>query len=173
MTLMHKARIEAFLTAVGKHCQPASTLFLLGGGALEMLGGARPTVDLDYVGNDLQPDNLQQLMMQIANEMQIELEAVPIAEFVPVPANAQKRAVLVGEFGNLTVYIFDPYTIALSKLDRGFDNDIEDVLFLVRNQLITVEQLAMFVETAVSQANRFDLDATAMRRHLEIVRQSP
>ncbi len=172
MTLIGKTRIEAFLAAVGKQCQPASTLFLLGGGALELLGGARPTIDLDYVGNDLQPSGLQRLMIQVANEMQIELEAVPIAEFVPVPANARKRAILVGEFGNLTVYIFDPYTIALSKLDRGFDTDIEDVLFLLRNQLITVEQLTRFVDTAVSQANRFDLDATAMYRHLEIVRQS-
>jgi hypothetical protein len=70
------------------------------------------------------------------------------------------------------VYVFDPYTIALSKLDRGFDTDIEDILFLVQRQLITVETLSNFVETAVTQAKQFDLDPTAMRQRLQIVRES-
>ena len=172
MAIVDKSQIKVFLTAVGNRCEPASTLFLLGGGALEMLGGARPTLDLDYVGNDLQQDDLQQLMAQVANEMQIELEAVPIAEFIPLPIDADKRAVLVGEFGNLTVYIFDPYTIALSKLDRGFDTDMEDILFLIQHQLVTVEQLAIFVEDAVLHADRFDLDPVTIRQHLQVLCQS-
>ncbi len=78
----------------------------------------------------------------------------------------------VGEFGNLTVYVFDPYTIALSKLDRGFDTDIEDILFLAQRQLITVETLADVVETAVTKAKQFGLDPTAMRQRLQIIRES-
>lgn len=54
MAIVDKAQIKEFLTAVGNRCEPNSTLFLLGGGALELLGGTRPTLDLDYVGNDLQ-----------------------------------------------------------------------------------------------------------------------
>lgn len=111
-------------------------------------------------------------MAQIANEMQIEVEAVPIAEFIPLPADADKRAVFMGVFGNLTVYVLDPYTIALSKLDRGFDTDIEDVLFLVQQQLVTIEQLALFVENAILQAHQFDLDPSIIRRHLQVLRQS-
>ncbi len=172
MESLSRSQIDRFLTAVGQRCEPDTTLYLLGGGALELLGGARPTIDLDYVSDDLQSDSLQQLLTQTADEMQIELEAVPIAEFVPLPPDADNRAVFVGEFGNLTVYVFDPYTIALSKLDRGFDTDIEDILFLVQRQLILVETLADFVETAVTQAKQFDLDPTAMRQRLQIVRES-
>lgn len=172
MAPINKPKIEAFLIAVGDRCKPESTLFLLGGVALEMLGSVRPTIDLDYVGDDLQPNSLQQLMAQVANRMHIELEAVPIAKFVPLPSDVDKRAILVGQFGHLTVYVFDPYTIALSKLDRGFDTDIEDILFLVRRQLITAERLAVFVEDAVSEAYQFDLNPTAMRRHLQVLRQS-
>ena len=129
-------------------------LFLLGGGVLELLGVARTTVDLDYVGDDLQPNKLQRLMVEIADEMHIELEAVPIKEFVPLPKDAHKRAIFVGQFGKLSVHIFDPYTIALSKLDRGFDTDLEDIFFLVKNKIITLDQLEGFVETAVfKQAN--------------------
>ncbi len=70
------------------------------------------------------------------------------------------------------VYVIDPYAIALSKLDRGFDTDIEDILFLMQRQLISVEMLADFVETAVTQAKQFDLDPAAMRQRLQIVRES-
>jgi len=172
MAIINRANIEFFLKSVGKDCQPKSTLFLLGGGALEMLGGAHPTADLDYVGDDNQQNNLQKLMAQIADKLNIEVEAVPIADFVPLPENAHKRAILVGEFGNLTVYIFDPYTIALSKLERGFDTDIEDILFLIQHNLIKIEQLATFTEKAISQAYQFNLDSAAMRRHLQVVRQA-
>lgn len=172
MAALNRSVVERFLTAVGQRCEPGTTLYLLGGGALELLGGARPTIDLDYVGDDKQTDNLQELLAQVAGSMQIELEAVPIAEFVPLPEGADTRAVFVGAFGNLTVYVFDPYTIALSKLDRGFDTDIEDIIFLVQRQLITVERLAEFLEAGVIQAKQFDLDPDAMHQRLQIVRDS-
>ena len=88
-----------------------------------------------------------------------------------MPENADKRAILVGEFDNLTVYIFDPYTIALSKLERGFDTDIEGILFLIQQNLIEIEQLAIFTEKAISRAYEFNLDSQAMRRHLQVIRQ--
>lgn len=105
MAALSRSQIDQFLTAVGQRCEPGTKLYLL--------GGVRPTIDLDYV--------------------------------------------------------FDPYTIALSKLERGFDTDI---LFLVQHELIIVETLVDIVETAVIQATQFDLDPTAMRQRLQIVRES-
>lgn len=61
MAAVTESQIEEFLIAVGEQCEPASMLYLLGGGALELLGSARPTVDLDYVGDDLRLNSLQQL----------------------------------------------------------------------------------------------------------------
>lgn len=172
MATISNSQIEKFLIAVGEHCEAESTLFLLGGGALRLLGGERPTGDLDYVGDDLHLNSMQQLMAQIADEMHIDLEAVPIAEFVPLPGNADDRAIMLGRFGNLTVYVFDPYTIALSKLDRGFKTDLEDIHFLIQRNLVTIDQLDSFVEKAIPRAEEFGLDPKAMRRHLQIVRAS-
>ena len=89
MAVINRANIESFLKSVGKDCSPNSTLFLLGGGALELLGGARPTTDLDYVGDDLHQNNLQKLMAQVADNLHIEAEPVPIADFIPLPENAE------------------------------------------------------------------------------------
>ena len=172
MASLNRSQIDRFLAAVGQRCEPGTNPYLLGGGALELLGGARPTIDLDYVTDKKQPETLKTLLGQIADEIHVELEAVPIAEFVPLPQDADTRAVFVGEFGNLTVYVFDPYTIAQSKLDRGFDTDIEDILFLVQRQLVTLEKLEDFLETAVTKARQFNLDPIAMRQRLQLIRES-
>ena len=45
--------IDRFLSEVGgRHNRPAQ-MFLIGGTALILLGSTRPTVDIDYVGSDL------------------------------------------------------------------------------------------------------------------------
>jgi len=163
-------KIKDFLTKLGQRYPTSATLFLLGGSALSLLGSPRLTLDLDYVGNDLQLNDFQQTMQQVANEMHVEVEAVPIAQFVPLPIGVDNRKLWVGQFGNLTVYIFDPYTIALSKIDRGFDTDIEDVVFLIRQQFITFEQLETIALTALRQAHEFDLSPIAIRAHLQAVR---
>jgi len=75
-----------------------------------------------------------------------------------------------GEFGTIAVFILDPYTIALRKLDRGFDADLEDVLFLLHQGLIELGQLARVVDTAITRAQEFDLDPNAIQEHLQAVR---
>jgi|694.fasta_scaffold89696_5 hypothetical protein len=64
----------------------------------------------------------------------------------------------------------DPYTIALSKLDRGFDTDIEDVLFLLHQKLITFEQLELVTAIALEKAKEFALVSANVQARLEEVR---
>lgn len=71
--------ILAFLVELGRRYPRPTELLLLGGSALCLLGSPRPTLDIDYVGDDLSKTELQQSIDQVAKEMGIEVEAVPIA----------------------------------------------------------------------------------------------
>jgi hypothetical protein len=83
-------RMRAFLSRLAEcYTEPAS-LFLLGGSALLMLGSPRTTLDVDYVGDERRPDDLQRTISRVAHELDIEVEPVPIEEFVPVPAGARE-----------------------------------------------------------------------------------
>ena len=163
-------QINAFLKELGDRCPFPTTLVLLGGSALCLLGSNRPTLDVDYVGDDLHKDELQRIIEQVAQELRILVDAVPIAQFVPMPTDADDRRLLIGRFGSIEVYVLDPVTIALSKLDRGFDTDIEDIVFLIRRNLITFEQLERVALSALTRAREFDMSSANIRSHLQTVR---
>lgn len=163
-------QIDSFPTAIGERYNTPATLVILGGSALCLLGSERPTFDIDYVGHDLRKNDLQQIVEQVAQELRVPVEAVPIDEFVPIAQGADDRRLFIGQFGFIDVFVLDPYTIALSKLDRGLESDIEDILFLIHRSYITIEQLDQIVMNALAHASEFNMIAADVRAHLETLR---
>ena len=79
---MDNTEIQSILKMLGERVPPESQLLLLGGGALALLGSPRLTIDLDFVGDDLHPNELHRTIMQIARELKIHVEPVPIERFI-------------------------------------------------------------------------------------------
>ena len=171
MAELDREQIKAFLEALGRRYSLRAKLILLGGSALCLLGSPRPTIDIDYAGSDLQKDELQVLMDEIANEMGLEVEAVPIQEFTPLAFGDESHSIHVGRFGKIEVSIIDPYVMALSKLDRGFSTDIEDIVFLIERGLVSLSQLEQIVKDALLQAREFEMDPCELQSHLQTVRE--
>ena len=159
------AEIEHFLERLGKRYPELATLYLLGGGGLCLLGSPRRTMDIDYT-LDESPEQAQELMATIealADDMGLELEDVPLEEFIPLPKDAHMRHQWIGQFGSLSVYVYDPYSIAVSKLSRGLKNDLQDVIFLLREKMIDLNQLAKHIKAAFPEAWKFDIDPADLR----------
>ena len=153
------ANLMQFLQRLGERYPGPATLYLLGGSALCLLGSPRTTVDVDYtfeVATD-EAAHFQATVNALAAEMHLDLEDVPLAEFVPLPPAAHERRKFVGEFGQLEVYIFDPYSIALSKIARGFEADLEDVIFMWREGLIEFNALERHFQIVLPFALRADI----------------
>lgn len=102
---MDKSEIRSFLQSLGERVPPGSQLILIGGGALALLGSPRPTVDIDFVGNDVRPSDFHQSIMQIARELKIDAEPVPLDRFVPLPQGSAERQIRIGQFGNLEIHV--------------------------------------------------------------------
>jgi hypothetical protein len=164
MQELGRVEIEQFLKQLAKSCQQPQTIYILGGGALCLLGNPRRTLDIDYTTPS---EQLIEICEIVATEMGIELESVPIEEFVFVPDGVEDRHRRVDVLGQLTVYVYDPYTIALSKVARGFETDLEDVLFLLQKQYINFEQLAEYVQQIIPQAWDFDIDPVELQMYFK------
>jgi hypothetical protein len=72
-------RIRAILQLIGERIATPSDLVLIGGGALALLGSPRLTVDIDFIGDDILPDELGKTIMQVAKEQNIYADPVPLA----------------------------------------------------------------------------------------------
>jgi hypothetical protein len=92
----------------------------------------------------------------VAAELKLDVEAVPLNEFIPLPPNANARAHFVAQYGNLEV--FDLYSIALSKIARGFESDLEDVLFLLDDGLIDWVELEGYFQDVLPDISKADID---------------
>lgn len=165
--------LKTFLQRLGDRYPNPAEFYLLGGSALCLLGSPRETLDIDYTV-ELTPEMaqaFQETLAQLSAEMKLDLESVPLGEFVPLPPEARQRRRFVGRFGSLDVYIFDLYSIALRKIARGFEADIEDVLFMLAQKLIMFEELERLYQIILPQTAGSDIDPKEFRTYFEEVRR--
>jgi len=165
---MDNAEIQSVLQTMGTRVPPASRLVLVGGSALSLLGSLRPTIDIDFIGDDLHPEPLHQLILQIAEELDIDAEPVPLDKFVPLPQGSEERVIRMGQFGNLEIFIADPYSIALSKIDRGADTDYDDLVFLVRHNHVDMDTFERILQEALPHASQFDFHPDILKHFQEL-----
>ena len=158
--------LETFLRQLGERIQQPVTIYLLGGSALLLLGSPRETLDVDYSLEPVAPE-VEKTLNSLAKELKMDLEAVPLAEFVPLPPAAGKRRRFIGRYGQLEVYIFDLYSIALSKIARGFESDLEDVQFLLAQGLIVWRELEAFFQVVLPEAPGADIDPQEFQAYFD------
>ena len=136
--------IQDFLNHLSLQYTQTVKLYLLGGSALCFLGNPRRTVDID-IFEETSSVEFENIVEAVARDLQLEIEVIAIDEFIPLPADTTSRHRTLGHYGSIELLSYDPYSIALSKLPRGFDSDIQDVLFLLKIGLIEIEIITKFV----------------------------
>ena len=146
-------------------------MYLIGGSALILLGATRETIDIDYL-TESNGRNIEKTIKELSSELRIDAEYVPLDEFIPLPEKSEERHRFMRRYGNVSVYIFDPYSIALSKLDRGFEADLEDIVFLIQRGLIFLPQLEQVVQESIPHARKFDMNTSKLQEHLQVVRDA-
>ncbi len=110
---------------------------------------------------------IEKVINTLATEMKMDLEAVPLSEFIPLPPDAESRRRFIGRYGQLDVYIFDLYSIALSKIARGFESDLEDVQFLLAQNLIAWNELEKHFNSILSRARTADIGPKEFQAYFE------
>jgi hypothetical protein len=70
------SEIKSLLQSLGERVPPGSQLILIGGGALALLGSPRLTIDIDFVGDDVNPSEFLRSIMQIARDLQVDVKLV-------------------------------------------------------------------------------------------------
>lgn len=73
---MDNSEIKSLLQSLGERVPPGLQLILIGGGALELLGSPRLTIDIDFIVDDVNPSEFHRSIMQIARDLQVDVHPV-------------------------------------------------------------------------------------------------
>jgi hypothetical protein len=147
-----KTAIESFLRELGRTFHKPGRLYLVGGAAL-VHAGVRPgfTVDIDVQVGGTNEGELIVAIQRLIQQMQINIEFASPADFMPLPSDWEMHAQYVGRYGEIDVFYFDFYSIALSKIERGNSRDIADVRLLVQQKIIILDELDVAYQEVLAQ----------------------
>lgn len=146
MTNITIEQLRIFFKALGERCEQAAEIYIFGGSALLLIGGQRNTLDVDFTLTSQAKSAVRTVIATVADEFGLDTEESTPADFLPLPTGSERRHRFIGQYGHIKVFIFDPYSIALMKIDRAFESDIEDVRFLLQNHFIDFSQLASYLD---------------------------
>jgi hypothetical protein len=160
-----KVLIE-FLQRAGNEAAQPATLYIFGGAAIQLLGGSRPTLDVDYLARTDDHQGLTEILQRIAEERDLNLEESIPDEFIPGPVQSEQRHRFLGQYGVLRVFVLDPYHMAI--IDRGLPTDLEDVRFLVDQGIVRLDELEQMVAVSEHQSD----EPIAFKRHWTTFRRA-
>ena len=135
-----RAKLEAFMVALGKRVRGQGRVYLTGG-ATAVLHGWRPmTIDID-LNPDPEPAGFFEAVAALKDELDINVELASPDDFIPALPQWRERSLFIGRHGNVEFYHYDPYGQALSKLQRRHDRDLQDARSLCKAGLVNKERL--------------------------------
>jgi Nucleotidyltransferase of unknown function (DUF6036) len=160
-------RIRRLAAELGRAVSPGTKMYLTGG-ATAVLEGWRPsTVDVDV---RFEPDSDEALrrIAALKEQLAVNVELASPLDFLPELPGWRERSRFRFREGNLEVFDFDLYSQALSKLERGFELDLEDVESMMRSEEIEPAKLLELYETVESDLFRFPaVDPAKLRYSVE------
>lgn len=161
------ARIRAFARELGCVASRDTTLYLTGGATAVVEGWRPTTVDVDL---RLEPDSdeLMRRIVGLKEELDLNVELSSPPDFIPELPGWRERSPFLFREGRVTVRHFDPYSQALSKIERGFAQDLADVQAMTAHGLVEPERArALFAEIEPKLFRYPAIDAASFRAKVE------
>jgi hypothetical protein len=161
------ARIREFAHRLGRVAPSRTRIYLTGGATAVLEGWRASTIDVD-VRFEPESDALLRELVSLKERLGINVELASPPDFIPELPGWRERSPLVFRDGNVDVHHFDPYSQALSKIERAFAHDLADVQAMLDHGLIEPDRLAELYEAIEPDLFRYPaIDAAAFRRRLD------
>ena len=167
--LAEVGRIQAFMREIGKAAREETRVYFTGGTSAVLLGWRGRTIDVD-VHFAPERDELLRALPGLKETLQINVELVSPADFIPELPGWEDRSVFVAREGRASFYHYDFHAQALAKIERGHAAHLADVAEMLRRGLITAARLREMFEAIRPSLYRYPaIDPDSFRRALDEV----
>jgi hypothetical protein len=142
-------------------------VYFTGGATSLLLGFREQTIDID-IKLDPEPEGVFEAIARLKNRLDLNVELASPDDFIPATSDWKKNSPLVASIGKVEFFHFDLTLKALAKLERGNEQDIEDVKSLLRGGYVTAEGLIRKFAQIESQLLRYPaIDPEDFRKKVE------
>ena len=139
---------------IGKKARHRSRVYFTGGTTAVLLGWRETPIDID-LRFDPEFDELFRALPELKESLCINLELASPSDFIPLVPGWEDRSQFIGREGLIDFYHYDAYSQALSKIERGHDQDVKDVGEMLRRGMIEKEKLLFLFEAIEPQLYRY------------------
>lgn len=141
---MKKQDIDLFFQDLAGRIQEPVALYITGGVASWLMGGQRPTQDIDFaVRGGKNWETLSEQIYQTSQAHKIPVEfAEDISRWGMIGlANFTHKAKLYKKFASLSVYLLEPSIWSIGKISRYLTDDINDIEIVFKKQKLKPESV--------------------------------
>jgi hypothetical protein len=162
-----EARIRALARQLGRVASSPVRIYLTGGSTAVLEGWRETTIDVD-LRFEPDADELLRALPALKERLGVNIELASPPDFIPEVPGWRERSPLVFREGGVDVHHFDLYSQALSKIERGFEQDLADVRTMIARGLVEPQRLRKFYEAIEPELYRYPaIDPPAFRRKVD------
>jgi hypothetical protein len=160
------ARIRTLARELGRVARGPVRIYLTGGSTAVLEGWRESTVDID-LRFEPEADELMRALPALKERLAINIELASPPDFIPELPGWRERSPLLFTEGSVSVHHFDPYSQALSKIERGFRHDLADLDAMIERGLVDPPRLRALYEQIEPELYRYPaIDPPTFRRKI-------
>lgn len=160
-------RIRELARRLSRFTRTPVRIYLTGGATAVLEGWRASTIDVD-MRFDPESDELLRELPALKEQLDLNIELASPPDFIPELPGWRERSSFVFREGYIEVYHFDLYSQALSKIERSFEQDLDDVRMMIERGLVEPARLRELYEAIEPVLYRYPpIDPAAFRRKVK------
>jgi hypothetical protein len=130
-------------------------------------GWREATIDVD-LRFEPEADELLRALPGLKERLGVNIELASPPDFIPELPGWRERSPFVLREGKVDVHHFDLYSQALSKIERGFQQDLVDARTMIERGFVDTLRLRELFEAIESELYRYPaIDPSVFRQKLD------
>jgi hypothetical protein len=147
-------RIRALARQLGRVARGPVRIYLTGGSTAVLEGWRAATIDVD-LRFEPERDELLRELPALKERLGVNIELASPPDFIPELPGWRERSAFLFREGPVDVHHFDLYSQALSKIERGFEQDLDDVRTMIERGLVEAARLREFYDAIEPELYRY------------------
>lgn len=158
---------------LGSRAPSEARVYFASGTSIVYWGLREKSIDVDLKAEG---DGLGRILRDAKRDLEINIEPEHPGNFIPLPKSWRERSPFIKTAGKVHFFHMDPYSVAISKLSRATQKDLNDVKELIRSGRIetsTLNEIYFDEQYQDKLTDQFSIEPTAIGEKIkEITEES-